>query len=43
VNTGFWWEDLSEGDYLKDPEVDGRNVLKWIFQTSDAEAWSALI
>ena len=27
----------------KDPGVDGRIILNWIFQTSDAKAWSALI
>jgi len=21
VDTGFWWEDVSEGDHLKDPGV----------------------
>jgi hypothetical protein len=28
VHTGFWWEDLREGDHLKDPGVDGRIIIK---------------
>jgi hypothetical protein len=31
VHTWFWWGDLREGDHLKDPDVDGRIILKWIF------------
>jgi hypothetical protein len=30
VHTGFWWRNLREEDYLKDPGVDGRTILKWI-------------
>jgi hypothetical protein len=37
VHTGFWLEDLREGDHLGDPGVDGRMILKWIFQTWDVE------
>jgi hypothetical protein len=32
VRTGFWWVDPREGDHLKDPGVDGRVILKWIFK-----------
>jgi hypothetical protein len=30
VHTGFWWENLREEDYLKDPSEVGRIILKWI-------------
>jgi hypothetical protein len=26
-----WLVDLRERDHLKDPEVDGRLIFKWIF------------
>jgi hypothetical protein len=35
VHTEFWWEDLTEGDHLEDPGVDGRFILKWIFKKWD--------
>jgi hypothetical protein len=28
VHTGFWREDVMEGDHLEDPGVDGRIILK---------------
>jgi hypothetical protein len=31
VHTGLWWGNLRKGDHLKDPGIDGRIILKWIF------------
>jgi hypothetical protein len=28
VSNGFWWENLREGDGLKDPGLGGRIILK---------------
>ena len=30
VHTGFQWGNLGEGDYLEDPVVDRRIILKWV-------------
>jgi hypothetical protein len=35
VRTGFWWGHLREGYHLRDPGVDGRTILKWIFKKWD--------
>ena len=29
--TGFWWGNLKERDHFRDPGVDGRIILRWIF------------
>jgi hypothetical protein len=29
--TGFWWGDLMERFHLKDLGVDGKIILKWVF------------
>jgi hypothetical protein len=32
MHIGFWWRNLREGDHLKDTGIDGRIILKWIFE-----------
>jgi len=54
VCTGFWWGNLRERNYLKDPEVDGRIILKrifrlwegvmdWIDVAQDRDRWRAVV
>ena len=31
VYTGLWWGNLRERNYLEDPGVDGRIILRWTF------------
>jgi len=38
VYAGFWWGNLSERDHLKDPGLDGRIILIWIFRKWDVGA-----
>jgi len=33
--VGFWWGNLRERDHLRDPGVDGRIILRWIFRKWD--------
>jgi hypothetical protein len=35
LHKGFWWRNLREGDYLEDRGVDGRILLKRIFEEQD--------
>ena len=41
--TGFWWRNLREGEHLEDPGVDGRIVLRWIFQRWNVGACTGFI
>ena len=43
VYTGFWWGNLRERDHLKDADIDGRIMLRWIFRNWDVGAWTGLI
>jgi hypothetical protein len=33
--TGVWWRNLGERDHWKDPGVDGKIILRWIFRKWD--------
>jgi hypothetical protein len=35
MHTGLLWRNLREADHLGDPGVDGRIILKWIFERLD--------
>ena len=39
---GFWWGNLRERDHWRDPDVDGRILLRWIFRKWDVRACSEL-
>jgi len=43
VHTGFWWGNLRERNHLKDPSIDGRIILNWIFRVWDGREWAGLI
>jgi hypothetical protein len=40
VYAGFWWANLRERDHLKDPDVDGRIILRWISRKWDVGVWT---
>jgi hypothetical protein len=38
--TGFRWGNLRERDHWRDPSVDGRIILTWIFSKWDVGIWT---
>jgi hypothetical protein len=42
VHTGFWWGNLRNRDHLEIPGVEGRIILKLIFEKWDG-AWTGSI
>ena len=36
----FWWGSLRENDHLRDPGVDERIILRWIFRNCDVGVWT---
>jgi hypothetical protein len=45
VCTGCWWGSLRERDHWRDPDVDGRIILRWIFRKWEGivgTGWSGL-
>jgi hypothetical protein len=41
--TGFWWGNLRERDHCRDPGIDGRIILRWIFRKLDVGVWTRLV
>jgi hypothetical protein len=40
VYTGFWWGNLRKRDHLRDPDIDGRTILRWLFRKWSVEVWT---
>jgi hypothetical protein len=54
VHIGFWWGDMMEKDHLEDLGVNGRKILKrvfnkwdgnmdWIDMAQDKDSWRAAV
>jgi hypothetical protein len=50
MDTGFWWENIKEGDHLEDLVIDGKIILKgniktgregmdWIHLAQERDKW----
>jgi hypothetical protein len=39
----IWWENLRERNHLKDPGLDRRIILGWIFRNWDVGAWTGSV
>jgi hypothetical protein len=42
VHAVFWWGKLKEGAHFEDTGVNGRTVLKWMFEKLNG-AWTESI
>jgi hypothetical protein len=42
VYKGFGWGNLRERDHFKDPGIDGRITVRYIFKKWDVGAWTGL-
>jgi len=40
VYTGLFWENLRERDHLKDPDLDGRILLRWKYRMWNGCPWT---
>ena len=38
--TGFGWGNQREGVHFREPGLDGRIILRYIFRKCDVEAWT---
>jgi len=39
VYTGFWWGNIRERNYLEDPGIDGKIILRRIFRAWTGSSW----
>jgi hypothetical protein len=38
--SGFWWGNMKKRDYLGDPDVDERIILRWMLRKWDVDVWT---
>jgi hypothetical protein len=39
MHGGFWWGNLRAQDHMRDLDINGMLILKWILQTWDELTW----